>query len=486
MLAFFYNKLVFFYIVLYTKRMEKSLQYIVHKEEFDTPEYGVGYHLWNKKDAWEHYHNYYEFFIVLDNPIVHRCNGNEKVLSQNTLRFIRPQDIHGFIQYKNLPSLHMNFAATPATIEYLIDFLAFDILRPIIYSDREIEIILTENELNTFFFFFLQINMCEASNHQAKAAITKTLIINALCLIVARLTNQIRNIPEWFSALLDKINTEEMLTCTIDEIYKLSNYSHVMLLQYFKKYTGLTIVQYFTKVKINYACNLLEKTNYTTLDIAGRIGFDSLSHFNRVFKKLTGKSPTEYKKAVSVEYRQIVPPPKNDVPTKENIAHTSGDVFLCFLSFLLPLRRPRRIFYGIVFRLISHDPLFDCIDNKKQNNHAYENGDPCGDPPTAKRNNTAAAEITHKCDHHGPRERDHRNKIAEPHRGDPGYQANDVVGKKGKQHGNDKNEFSLFVQHSGKFVRLFFADDPNGQFSPEDFPHNKRNGRTDERACRHK
>jgi len=36
-------------------------------------------------------------------------------------------------------------------------------------------------------------------------------------------------------------------------------------------------------------------TDYNTLDICTRIGFDSLSHFNHVFKDFYGITPTEYK-----------------------------------------------------------------------------------------------------------------------------------------------------------------------------------------------
>jgi len=43
------------------------------------------------------------------------------------------------------------------------------------------------------------------------------------------------------------------------------------------------------------AKNLLLNRNLRVSEIAYEVGFQSLTHFNRVFKKITGQSPTEYR-----------------------------------------------------------------------------------------------------------------------------------------------------------------------------------------------
>ena len=50
------------------------------------------------------------------------------------------------------------------------------------------------------------------------------------------------------------------------------------------------------ELKINYACSLLRSTNFTVLEIAMMASFNNLSNFNMTFKKITGKTPSEYKK----------------------------------------------------------------------------------------------------------------------------------------------------------------------------------------------
>ena len=89
-------------------------------------------------------------------------------------------------------------------------------------------------------------------------------------------------------------------TMKLKDIYPLAPYSQSMLNTYFNKYVGTTLIAYITKLKINYACTLLRYTDSSPLDISCRLAYDSLSHFNRIFKKITGMSPIQYRKEISV------------------------------------------------------------------------------------------------------------------------------------------------------------------------------------------
>lgn len=64
----------------------------------------------------------------------------------------------------------------------------------------------------------------------------------------------------------------------------------------FKKETGLSLIEYILKLRINVACMLLRDTSLPVSEIMERVGFVDISHWGRAFKKYTGYSPTEYKK----------------------------------------------------------------------------------------------------------------------------------------------------------------------------------------------
>ena len=69
-----------------------------------------------------------------------------------------------------------------------------------------------------------------------------------------------------------------------------------MVIRGFRKYTGETVVSYLTRAKMESAKRLLTSTDLTVLDIAGRLGYSSVSHFNRLFHASTGTSPQQYRR----------------------------------------------------------------------------------------------------------------------------------------------------------------------------------------------
>lgn len=66
----------------------------------------------------------------------------------------------------------------------------------------------------------------------------------------------------------------------------------------FKNYTGETFVEALTKKRIEKAKALLEQGNLKTYEIAEAVGYSDAHYFSVSFKKITGKTPTEYAKEV--------------------------------------------------------------------------------------------------------------------------------------------------------------------------------------------
>ena len=66
----------------------------------------------------------------------------------------------------------------------------------------------------------------------------------------------------------------------------------------FKQVTGVNFVDYVARTRFEKARKLLEDADLRISEIAFAVGFQSLSQFNRVFKKLAGKSPTAYRASI--------------------------------------------------------------------------------------------------------------------------------------------------------------------------------------------
>ena len=85
----------------------------------------------------------------------------------------------------------------------------------------------------------------------------------------------------------------------LEQIARAINVSPFHFCRRFKLETGLTFVEYLSCVRIEQAKLLLHKNNLRVSEIAYQVGFQSLTHFNRTFRKLVGSSPTEYRSQVS-------------------------------------------------------------------------------------------------------------------------------------------------------------------------------------------
>jgi AraC-like DNA-binding protein len=82
---------------------------------------------------------------------------------------------------------------------------------------------------------------------------------------------------------------------SIQEAIGLSETKVSMLL---KNAFQLTFKQYLNKLRITEAKRLLKDVNVPVSDIAYKVGYGHISHFNRVFKELEGMSPNDYRKTI--------------------------------------------------------------------------------------------------------------------------------------------------------------------------------------------
>ena len=89
---------------------------------------------------------------------------------------------------------------------------------------------------------------------------------------------------------------------TLDEISGKVSMTVPAFCRYFKKVTGKTFTQFVNEFRIVHATKLLAENPTSITDICFESGFNNFSHFNKLFKKFTGKSPLKYRN----EMKQLV------------------------------------------------------------------------------------------------------------------------------------------------------------------------------------
>lgn len=83
---------------------------------------------------------------------------------------------------------------------------------------------------------------------------------------------------------------------SLDEIAAEVNMNRSAFCSYFKRRKGMTFSQFVTQYRLNTACELLKHSHKQVSEICFTVGFNDVPHFNRIFKKLKGVTPQEYRK----------------------------------------------------------------------------------------------------------------------------------------------------------------------------------------------
>ena len=84
----------------------------------------------------------------------------------------------------------------------------------------------------------------------------------------------------------------------LEEVARALHVSTFHFCRKFKEATGLTFVAYLNRLRIEKAKLLLYNKDLRVSEIGYDVGFQSLTHFNRIFHKLVGHSPTEYRSRI--------------------------------------------------------------------------------------------------------------------------------------------------------------------------------------------
>jgi two-component system response regulator YesN len=98
------------------------------------------------------------------------------------------------------------------------------------------------------------------------------------------------------SFVLDYLEFHYNEDITLDSVAGKLDISGGYLSTYFKEKTGNNFIDYVHEVRINKAKELLLHADLKIQDTAAKVGYHNLNSFNRMFKKYTGMTPSEFKK----------------------------------------------------------------------------------------------------------------------------------------------------------------------------------------------
>ena len=240
-----------------------------------------------------HCHTYWEFILITEGSFIHQINNQAHMVNTDTLLIIRPNDKHAL---KGKGS-YINLGITE---KFFLCFIKN--LFPIEYTSLETPTFLEctlPHTATLSFTFSVQSLMLHDKEGGAYYSLLKSLFVDFLREIVHHFFLPITKTTKYspaVTALIEKMQSKDSFYLTIEELLQDTGYAHCHILRLFKKETGRTITQYFQKIKLKYAKNLLESSRQSIASIALEIGFSNIGHFTNLFKKEYGAPPSEYRK----------------------------------------------------------------------------------------------------------------------------------------------------------------------------------------------
>lgn len=128
---------------------------------------------------------------------------------------------------------------------------------------------------------------------------TNHLLHELLILTTRQLTQQNssrRDFPQSFMKLEQTLRANLLHQWTVDEMAALMGLGATAFSEKVKSFTGFSPLHYLINIRISEAIRLLQQTENSVTDIALEVGFYSSQHFATTFKKLTGYTPSEFRK----------------------------------------------------------------------------------------------------------------------------------------------------------------------------------------------
>ena len=107
--------------------------------------------------------------------------------------------------------------------------------------------------------------------------------------------HEFENIKPAIKFLTENYNTD----ISYVDLARICNISPHYFCKQFKKFTGKSVISYINELRISQSKFLMRNTKYSITEIAFTVGYNDANYFSRLFKKVTGISPTKFKENIT-------------------------------------------------------------------------------------------------------------------------------------------------------------------------------------------
>lgn len=266
--------------------MKKTVRYEVQPR---SPIKIITYHFTDHAKIWRHWHEYLEIIYLVRGHFTLKADSNVFDVKDGDIIIFNPFEVHESLQLSKENEYYV-FIVPPEFIQCRTESESLH-FSSVISDNKDCRSILrkaaeySESEevdatflLNSEIFRFLYFAAKEFSTPVVKEAE-----------YVEKNRHMVEDIKSRISyCYAEPINIDLLASAFFVSV---SHLQHT-----FKEQTGMSIIDYINKTRIENSKKLLNETNFHISVIAEKVGIADYNYFSRVFRKYEGISPTQYRK----------------------------------------------------------------------------------------------------------------------------------------------------------------------------------------------
>ncbi len=243
-----------------------------------------------------HRHDFYECFHIEEGGGWHVLPKERPPLKPGHFVFMRPEHIHGFQSTASAP-LHLNNIALAAPV--MEAFLArhAELFAAWRSAEEPVTLVLTPWQRRAF------TDLVALLGASGRGAVDAEFFLAGLARLLREpVATPHEALPDWLWDALPVMSEPENLRLGVPRLRQLCGRTPEHVSRTFMRCFGQTPTDWLAGARLRHARRLLETTTLSVLDVALECGYDSMSHFHRLFKDDTGTTPLAYRRrAASVQ-----------------------------------------------------------------------------------------------------------------------------------------------------------------------------------------
>ena len=253
-----------------------------------------------------HTHDFVELMYVYDGKTNHNVDGTQYILTRGDLLFINYGCTHSFVSSGNME--YVNIILKPDFISHSLsgEKNIFSLLTLSDFNDFSNKIDLTKKYVHFssdergIIEALITVMENEYINPQGSDFVLRSALNVFLANVFRKLSISLTEQMNIDSQLLSYIKRNCSEKLTVEKVASSCSYNASYFSRRFKKFVGMTFVEYLSKCRIDKACELLLTSSKSIEEIISECGFSDRTRFYKLFNLQTGLSPLKYRKNMMI------------------------------------------------------------------------------------------------------------------------------------------------------------------------------------------